>query len=272
MVKFRQPIRQGQSGSDVVAVKRAMQRMHVAGSGAMIVTGPHRRFAGHSFTACIRTVERRHTIHQDGVYGEHVHAVVAPHFTAYERQLYQHATIRRPPKPPPPTTGPAAARRLLVLAGEKKYRDDRGTELAQIRAAADGKPVWSPEGRWVHLDARVLEVLVWLIDVRGYRIGTFALCSDHHDDGPHGHAGGLAVDISSIDGEPVTATGVKPTLLKLLHDLHGAGTLRPVQLISGGYANHRDSDCSALSLPAADSFYGGDVMAEHCNHVHVGYR
>jgi hypothetical protein len=53
--------------------------------------------------------------------------------------------------------------------------------------------------------------------------------------------------------------------------LHSAGPLKPRQLISGGVGNVRDSEISALSIPAADSFFGTPTMLDHCNHIHVGY-
>ena len=95
-VPFRQPIREGQSGSDVKAVKRATIAMHIGGSGSMVTRGPHADFAGESFIKVVKRVQKNHSLHQDGVYGKVTHEIVAPHFDAYGRQLYRRATIRKP--------------------------------------------------------------------------------------------------------------------------------------------------------------------------------
>jgi len=272
VIAFRQQIKQGQSGSDVTAVKRTMQRMNVPGSGALNLSLRRRKYAGASFTRCIRTVQRNHKLHQDGVYGKQTHALIAPHFGAYDRLLYRRAKIRQPAKPPVPTTAIGAAKRLLELQKTGKYHDDRGTTIAQLVKTSKGEPVWSPLGHYVHIDERVLELLVWLIDQKGFKIGTFALCTDHGPDSPKGHAGGFAVDISSIDGISILSSSSKPKLIAALQAMRAApGALKPRQLISGGVANQRDADCSALCLPAADVYYGSATMLQHCNHAHVGF-
>lgn len=272
MTPFRQLIRQGQSGADVLAVKRTMVRMHVAGSGGMITSGKQRKYAGNSFTNCIKRVQRNHKIRQDGIYGKGTHEVIAPHFSKYEVWLYKRATMRQPPRPAAPQTAQAAAKRLVELANAGKFRDDRGTVLAQIKLAAAGKSVWSPLGKYVQLDDQMLKALVYLIDKKGHTIGCFAVCSDHHPDSERGHAGGHSVDISSIDGVSILSGSVEPKLVQVLKDLRNAkAPLKPWQLISGGYANHRDPDCSALSMPAADAYYGSATMLQHCNHIHLGY-
>lgn len=272
MTPFRQIIRQGQSGSDVVAVKRAMQRMNVPGSGALNLSLRRRKFAGASFTKCVKTLQRGHKLHQDGIYGKKTHELVAPHFDAYGRLLYRRAKIRKPPTPSVPTTAAGAAKRLLELQKSGKYHDDRGTTIAQLVATAAGKSVWSPLGHNVAIDERTLEVLCWLIEVKGFKVGTFALCTDHGPDSPHGHAGGFAVDISSVDGISILSSASKPKVVALLKALHAAPTrVRPRQLISGGIANRRDADCSALCVPGADAYYGATTMMQHCNHIHVGF-
>lgn len=273
MTPFRQLIRQGQQGRDILAVKRAMVAMNVPQSGGMITSGKKRSYAGASFTQCVRNVQRMHKIHNDGIYGKQAHGIVAPHFDTYGNWLYRTAKIRQPPVPAVPTTAIGAAKRLLALHEAGKYRDDRGTELAQIQRTANGQGVWSPLGYYVHLDAQVLEALCWLIDQKGHRIGTFALCTDHGPDGPHGHGGGKAVDISSIDGLSVSSSEAKPKVMAVLNALHSApAAQKPWQLISGGYANHRDADCSAKSIPGADGYYGSGTMLQHCNHIHLGYQ
>jgi len=272
MTPFRQMIRQGQEGSDVFAVKRAMQRMNVPGSGALNLSLTRRKYAGASFTKCIRTVQRGAKAQQDGVYGKQTHELIAAHFDAYGNLLYRRAKIRQPDRPPAPQTAVAAAKRLLELQKGGKYRDDRGTTLSQLVATAAGKSVYSPLGHYVKIDERVLEALVWLIDQKGFRVGTFALCTDHGPDSAKGHAGGFAVDISSIDGISILSSSSKPKVIAMCNALRAApGPLKPRQLITGGVANQRDADCSKLSIPAADLYYGAATMMQHCNHVHMGF-
>jgi hypothetical protein len=276
MIPYRQPIREGQSGRDVTAVKRAMIAMHVAEAGGMVSRGIHASFAGHSFVTCIRNVQRAHKIRQDGVYGPATHAIIAPHFNTYQRWLYRTAKIRQPVTVPPvPPNAQAAAQKLLELHAQGKYRDDRGgSELAQIQRTARGEAVWSPLGYYVHLDERVLQAICWLIEDKGFKIGTFALTTDHDVDTPLGHSGGHCVDISSIDGISVTApiSSSKPKVIAVLKALHAAPAhLQPWQLISGGCANILVADCEALTIPDA-AYYGAETMLEHTNHVHLGYE
>lgn len=270
MVKFRQLIKPGNRGGDVTAVKNGMRRMHIEGSGALGTTD----FAGAQFVKCVKKVQNQHNIHADGIYGKDTHRWVAPHFTARDAKLYETSKIRNPPTPPVPTgTAQENAKRLLQYHNEGKYHADNPTELTQIELTAEGKPVWSPEGRYLHIDARVMEVLVWLVGQLG-EIGTFAMCSDHPYDGPHGHAGGLAVDISSVKGVSVAAhTAIaRENTLKLAKLLHSApGHLHPWQLICDGYGQVHDPQISALTIPNA-AFYGYTTMSEHRNHVHCGYE
>lgn len=272
MTPFRQLIRQGQSGADVLAVKRAMVKMHVQGSGGMITSGKQRKYAGQSFTTCVKRVQRNLKLRQDGIYGKQTHAEIAPHFSKYEVWLYKRATMRQPPRPASPTTAQGAAKRLVELANAGKFHDDRGTCLAQIKLAAAGKQVWSPLGHYVPIDDQVLKALVYLIDQKGHKIGIFAVCSDHGPDSARGHAGGHSVDISSVDGISILSGDSKSHIISVMNDLrNAAGPLKPWQLICGGYANRRDSDISKLSIPSADAFYGSATMLQHCNHIHLGY-
>jgi hypothetical protein len=52
--------------------------------------------------------------------------------------------------------------------------------------------------------------------------------------------------------------------------LHHAGDLTPRQLISGGCGNVADAEIAGFTIPNA-AFFGAPTMAEHCNHIHVGY-
>jgi hypothetical protein len=268
MIKFRQLIKPGQDGRDIKAVKRAMRKMHVKNSGALVVN----KHAGHAFVTCIKTIQRNHGLKVDGIYGPTTHGIIAPHFDIYGRYLYRTARIRKAVVPPLTSKDAQVfAKQLLTYNKEGKYHADNSGDLYDIQRTAIGLPVWSQGGYWVHIDYRPLKLLCALI-AAGHKIGTYAICSDHHYDGPHGHSGGLAVDISSIDGKSVASYNAKTVTLNLAKKIHNMpGDLRPWQEICGGYGNHRDSEISAQSIPAADSFYGSVTMYQHCNHIHVGY-
>jgi hypothetical protein len=260
LIPFKRFLHHGMRGRDVKAVKIALKR---AGYGHGIymsrVFGPH-------MAVNLRAFQKHMGLPADGIYGPSTHKKLSHHFSPYARWLYTHQKV----PPVVPGTAAAAAQRCLVLAKEGKLRDDRGTVLPQIEATAKGSPVKNALGEDIFIHHEVMQVLVWLIDVKGFKeIGSFALCSDHHFDSEAGHAGGRAVDISTIDGMSVNQSGVYKDLLILLHDLQ-TGTLKPWQLISGGYAGHEDWACESLCIPSA-SFYGEPTLSEHSNHVHVGY-
>jgi hypothetical protein len=163
----------------------------------------------------------------------------------------------------------ASAKHLLKFHREGRYRPEGSSDLKDVQATAGGRPVRSQSGKLVHIDERLMRVLNRLIE-SGHTIGTSSICSDHHDDGEHGHAGGLAVDISSIDGHSIATTSARALVIEVDTALHKAGVLTPRQLISGGVGNAPDSTISHLTIPSAE-FYGAQTMSEHCNHIHVGY-
>ena len=266
MVPFRQPILPGDAGSDVLAVKHALRSMGVKGAGAMNTS----RRAGDAFVTTLGVAQRRHGIPVNGKYEKDTHAFIAPHFNAADQVLYRSATIRKL-VPPPPPTGDAAmnAKTLLTFRSEGKYHADSGGDLDDIEATAEGKPVRSRSGRLVHVDERVMRVLVHLIE-SGHTIGTSAICSDHHDDGEHGHAGGFAVDISTIDGHSVASSSSRPVVIEIDKELHAASVLLPRQLITGGVGNVLDPEISRFTIPNI-AFFGPKTMQEHTNHIHVGY-
>ena len=267
MVPFKQLILPGDTGTDVTAVKNTLRRLGIKGSGSMNMSDR----AGPAFGATLQRAQRRFEVQADGKYGQETHGAIAPHFDAADEALYQKAAMRERPAPPAPAgNAAAAARQLLALQAQGKYHADNPGDLADIQATAAGKPVHSQSGQLVHVDARVFEVLIHLIGL-GHTIGTFAICSDHHFDSPTGHSGGKAVDISSIDGQSVASSSSRAKVLLIDQALHQAGPLTPRQLITGGCGNVRDTQISAMSIPAADSFYGAACMGEHCNHIHVGY-
>jgi len=267
MVKFKQQIHPGDVGLDVSAVKHAFKRLHVQGSEHVVQS----RKAGSMFVKALRNYQHNHKIEADGIYGPETHKSLAPKFSAYENWLYRSAKVRKVVFNPWAHSGRQCAQQLLKYRQQGKYNADNPGDLNDIIATAEGKKVWSQGGYWVSIDSRVMQILCYLIE-KGYRIGTFAICSDHFNDGPHGHAGGYAVDISSINGHSITthSDAVRSLVLQIDHLLHVAHA-EPRQLITGGYGYHRDSVISSLSIPAADSYYGSTTMAEHCNHIHVGY-
>jgi hypothetical protein len=263
---FRQVILPGDVGEDVLVVKRALRRMGIEGSGAMSTSS----LAGPAFVEAVRAVQRLHSITVDGKYGKDTHAFVAPHFTAADAVIYARAVIRpRDLLGPVPADSVAAAKRLLQLAELGKYHADNPGDMNDVEATAAGRAVPSKHGGLVHLDPRVLQVILHLID-RGHTIGTFALCSDHHDDGLHGHAGGRAVDISTVDGKAVSSPASRPAVLAVDMELRQAGPLTPRQLITGGCGNARDPEIEALCIPSP-TFFGVPTILDHTNHIHVGY-
>jgi peptidoglycan hydrolase-like protein with peptidoglycan-binding domain len=266
MIEFRQLILAGDVGSDVLAVKNTLRRLGIKGSGALNMS----EHAGPAFVTALKVAQRRFEVEIDGKYGKNTHAVIAPQFDTTDEALYGKAETRKHEAPPAPAGEAAgAANQLLQLQAQGKFHCDNPADLADINASAAGQAVHGPRGL-VHVDERVFQVLIHLIGL-GHTIGTFAICSDHHDDGPNGHAGGKAVDISSIDAQSVGAGSSRALVIAINQALHNAGPLKPRQLISGGCGNVRDSAISALSIPGADSFYGADCMHDHCNHIHVGY-
>jgi hypothetical protein len=266
MLAFRQVIFPGDVGADVLAVKHALRRMGIKGSGAMNSS----RRAGEAFVAALEVAQRRGGIRVDGKYGKDSHEFISPHFTAKDAELYKSAAIRKPKQPPAPNGNAAVdAKRLLELHAQGKYRADNAGDMDDIRATAEGKPVRSRSGQFVHIDPRVMRVLVHLIE-SGHTIGTSAICSDHHDDGEHGHAGGFAVDISSIDGHSLASSSARPAALNVDKALHAAGFLLPRQLITGGVGQVLDNEFELLTIPNS-AFFGAKTMHEHTNHIHVGY-
>lgn len=267
---FRQIIKPGQSGSDITAVKRALRKMNTPGCGTMDTSD----YAGAAYRLVLQKCQRMHDLPADGIYGQKAHAVIAPHFDKYGVQLYEKAKIRQPPIPPvPPGNAAENAKKLLGFHQMGKYVSRNPGDLVDIQKTANGQSVWSQGGYWTHMDNRVMQLLVWLIE-QGHKIGTYALCSDHHNDGPHGHSGGLAVDIEWIDGVAIgyPSYACRANVIKIDQLLHKApGSLKARQLITGGYGNFRDTQISGFSIPSADSFYGSGTMAQHCNHIHVGF-
>lgn len=273
MVKFRQLIRPGQHGRDVLAVKDAMDRMGVHGSETL---NKKSNKAGPEFVKCIRHVQKNHGLKEDGIYGKATHHVVAPHFTAWDRLRYRRAKLRQTPHPPvTKLSAQAAARELLVEHQRGNWQTDNPGDLYDVQRTAKGLPVWSPLGYWVHMDRRVLEAILFLIQEKKYTIGTFALCSDHHTiDGKHGHNGGHAFDIDRINGVYIREHSERSKRLTLqvakILRYRMPSTLHPWQLICHGYGYVHDSEISACTLPSS-GFYNYSTLLAHENHIHTGY-
>jgi hypothetical protein len=265
MIAFRQLILLGDVGSDVLAVKHTLRRMAIDGNAAMTMNTT----AGQAFVATVRNAQRQAGLTVDGKYGHDTHGFIAPHFTPDDEALYARAAIRRPVQVPVSGDAAANAQALLKLQAQGKYHADNPGDLNDIEATAQGRAVRSQSGQMVHIDPRVMQVLVHLIN-SDHTIGTFAICSDHHDDGPHGHAGGFAVDISTIDGHSVASSSARAVVLGVDRELHNAGVLVPRQLITGGVGNVIDPTIEALTLPSP-GFYDAQTLQEHTNHIHVGY-
>jgi hypothetical protein len=266
MIAFKQLILLGDVGSDVLAVKHTLRRMAIKGNEKIRMNNT----AGRAFVATLRNAQAQGHITVDGKYGQQTHTLIAPRFTPGDEALYRQAAIRRPGMSLVSGDAAANARKLLQFQARGKYHADNPGDLSDIQATAEGRAVRSKHhGQMVHIDARVMQVLVHLIDL-GHTIGTFAICSDHHDDTLRGHAGGLAVDISTIDGHPVNSSSARAVVIQVDKELRNAGALRPRQLITGGVGNKIDQTIKALTLPNPD-FYDSQTLQAHTTHIHVGY-
>lgn len=266
---YRQPIWPGDQGSDVKAVKRAMVAMKASGHENLKLDN----VAGLTFVHVLDHELRMRGLPQDHKYGPKAHAIFAPHFDLYGISLYKKAKIRdHTPKPDiVHESAQQAAKQLLELAREGRYHADNPGDLVDLQRTAAGLTVWSRGGRWVRLDPRPLRTLVWLIKTHNYKIGTFALCSDHHFDGWRGHSGGFAVDISSINGASLAGGSAHELTRAVAGTIrNGGSSYRPWQLITAGTGYVYYNDLLSLCIPSS-GFYGSDTLAGHRNHIHVGY-
>jgi hypothetical protein len=120
MIAFRQLILPGDVGSDVLAVKHTLRRMGVDGNDAMTMNNK----AGPAYVATLRNAQANAGLIANGKYRRDTHAIIAPHFTSADEELYGRATIRRPQ--PEVVSGDAAtnARKLLEFQAQGKYRAD----------------------------------------------------------------------------------------------------------------------------------------------------
>lgn len=89
VVKYRQPIRPGDVGKDVLAVR------HVLVKRGFDVP-PVGYVAGELFSDAIGQVQKNHSQPVDRVYGPLTHAILSVDFTIKDRALYASAALRRP--------------------------------------------------------------------------------------------------------------------------------------------------------------------------------
>lgn len=260
--KFKRVLRMGSKGPDVRAVKIGLKRVH---KGAGLDRSRH---FGRNLYGDLRVFQHSVGLHPDGVYGEKTHEKLAPHFTPFARWLYKRTKV--PVTDVTRLNRVQAALRLLHYHAEGRYHDDSGGDLSQIAATADGHAVRNQIGQYVYLDSRMLQSLCFLIE-KGYKIGTFAMCSDHPYESALGHGGGHAVDISSINGVSIASGGSEQLtydVAKLLHSGMPKG-LTPWQLICDGCGYQHVPAISDLTIPGA-WYYGSLTMSEHRNHIHNG--
>lgn len=178
-------------------------------------------------------------------------------------------------------TNAQLAQKILDYQKTGQYHCDNSGDCSDLQKMANGQslktgsPGGSPYCGVDTLDARVLQLLLYVIEVGKFKVGTFALCGDHHDDGPHGHTGGLAVDFSSVNGVSVNTNSAqaRTNTLQLAQFLNGLrGKLAPRQLITAGYGGVYDNAFLALEIPNSDYYGGkGGDNADHLNHIHTGY-
>lgn len=93
------------------------------------------------------------------------------------------------------------AKQLLPYLGNQiKCNTSEGTKCSDIVNTANGTSIKGGEGCQVDaLQPGLLGMLLELVKM-GHTFVLSALCSDHHDDGLRGHAGGRAADFNYIDG------------------------------------------------------------------------
>lgn len=264
MLKFKRVLRMGAKGPDVAAVKIGLRR---AGHGRGLRKDRH---FGQHMRARLKEYQHSVGLTADGVYGEKTHEHLRTHFTPFARWLYRRTKVQ--PTDVTKLSARQAALRLLHYHAEGRYRDDSGRDLAQVIASSEGLPVINAIGQRIYIDKRVFQALCLLIE-RGYRVGTFAFCSDHFYESALGHGGGHAVDISSIDGESVASSVSEGKVLEVARLLNGRmpASLHPWQLICDGCGYEHVSAISAETIPGA-WFYGATTMSQHRNHIHLGYE
>jgi hypothetical protein len=173
------------------------------------------------------------------------------------------------------------AQKLLDHKKDGKYNCDNPIDCEDLEMTVKGESIKGGVGCTASkLDIRVLKLLVYLIEVKDYKIGTYALCRSHSlNNGAHPK--GQAVDISSINGTPLNGSAAKQEALAVDEIIFGlSGQLKARQIITGGVGNTRSVDADFVKFnrcgegiegQAAVDCFGSSTMAGHTEHIHVGY-
>src|SRR5579862_2342650 len=175
------------------------------------------------------------------------------------------------------------AQKLLNYQSTGQYHCDNSGDCVDLQKMVKGQSLAGSSGCMVQsLDPRVLQMLLYLIEVGNFKIGTFAMFGDHGFDSLSGHSGGLAVDISTVNGAslgvPVPQAGVEGTKLdQFLNNLPVAIQLD--QQISYGYGGQYYKPMAdlqqfngSLCTSACVSDYGASIEQQHTNHIHAGFK
>jgi hypothetical protein len=174
------------------------------------------------------------------------------------------------------------AQQLLEYWAIGKWKDDNGLGLQQIRDTANHIAVTNVAGTAVGLDWKPIATINWLIS-QGFTIGTYAWCHDHHFDSLNAHAGGHAVDISSINGQALNSNSgnqleLATRVATLLNNLE---VMQPKKLITAGVGYQYYQQLEALCIPSSQYYYGNGIdssipggtndLPAHRNHIHMAY-
>lgn len=176
------------------------------------------------------------------------------------------------------------AKMLLEYKKSGKYSCDNATDCEDLEKTVRGDSLAGTGGCTAKaLDKRVLQMLLFAIEAGQFKVGTYALCGAHFDDGPTGHAGGFAVDISSVNGVGVVtdSRASRDNTLKMDQFLNKLPKeLKVRQLISWGYGNHPYKPMGDLQIfdskpcggaSACEAIYEPETELDHMNHIHAGY-
>ena len=170
------------------------------------------------------------------------------------------------------TKGPVNAIAAKILEyNNKRYFDDRGTEISQWRKVASGQK-WLPcTGRYVSCDPKLAQAVLWIMD-SGWQIGTYAICEDHNCDNPDSqHLIGQAIDIDSlgkVGGQRYFVNKSSPIAKQLIMEfMIMLRDLNPNQVICNGNG-FEDKDIKNCQWShGAPAF---DITGDHLDHVHLG--
>ena len=92
MTAWRQPIKPGDVGLDVWAVKGPLIRRF--GGHKINRTGKGARRAGAAFVRTVKAIQADHKLKVDGVVGPSTFPIIEPYLNLYERKLYAKAKLR----------------------------------------------------------------------------------------------------------------------------------------------------------------------------------